>query len=47
MLKAFAYQQKEHAKAVQLTRELAWYKEEMFARFKVTDSFGSWWGQFS
>lgn len=43
-LKAFAYQQKEHARAVQLTRELDWYEEEMFARFKVSDSFGSWSG---
>lgn len=43
-LKAFAYQQQEHATAVQLTRELNWYEEEMFARFKVSDSFGSWSG---
>lgn len=43
-LKDFAYQQKEHAKAIQMTRELDWYKEEMFARFKVTNSVGSWTG---
>ena len=43
-LKKFAYQQKEHARAVQLTRELDWYEEEMFARFKVINSFGSWDG---
>ena len=30
---AFAYSSEEHRKAIQLTRELNWYKEELFARF--------------
>jgi heme-degrading monooxygenase HmoA len=38
----FAYQQKEHKKVVQKTREKDWYKEEMFVRFQVVDFFGSW-----
>ena len=34
-LHAFAYQGKEHAQAIKMTRELDWYKEELFARFQV------------
>lgn len=34
-LQAFAYQSKEHAQAINMTRELNWYKEELFARFQV------------
>jgi len=30
---AFAYQSEEHKKAIKLTKELDWYKEELFARF--------------
>lgn len=43
-LKEFAYQRKEHSKAIQMTKKYDWYKEEMFARFKIIDSFGSWSG---
>lgn len=32
-VKQFAYKSKEHATAVRMTRELKWYKEELFARF--------------
>ncbi len=32
-VKQFAYKSKEHAAAVRMTRELKWYKEELFARF--------------
>lgn len=32
-LNSFAYQGKEHIKAIQMTRKLDWYKEELFARF--------------
>jgi hypothetical protein len=39
-LYAFAYQGKEHAKAIKMTRELDWYKEELFARFQVYKQFG-------
>ncbi|MFT5168748.1 MAG: heme-degrading monooxygenase HmoA [Saprospiraceae bacterium] len=34
-LNQFAYQSKEHAQAIKMTRELDWYKEELFARFQV------------
>ena len=43
-VKAFAYHSKEHSKAIKLTRELGWYKEEMFVRFRPFRSVGSWYG---
>lgn len=33
----FAYRGKEHATAIKMTRELDWYKEELFARFQVIE----------
>ncbi|MFK7807648.1 MAG: DUF3291 domain-containing protein [Saprospiraceae bacterium] len=33
-LQQFAYKGKEHAKAIQMTRELDWYSEELFSRFQ-------------
>jgi len=42
-LKAFAYQSREHAKAIKMTRELDWYKEELFARFQVYKELGEDW----
>ncbi|MBR9921562.1 MAG: DUF3291 domain-containing protein [Bacteroidetes bacterium] len=33
-LKRFAYQSKGHQKAIRQTRELNWYKEELFSRFQ-------------
>ena len=44
-VKSFAYHSKEHAKAIALTRELDWYKEEMFARFSPYKSLGTWHGK--
>ncbi|MEQ8471073.1 MAG: spheroidene monooxygenase [Marinoscillum sp.] len=44
-LKAFAYQSKEHTKAIQMTRELNWYSEELFARFQPFASYGTWEGE--
>ena len=41
-LNRFAYQTREHARAIQLTRSLNWYKEEMFVRFKPYKSLGTW-----
>jgi len=41
-LKQFAYQSKEHQKAIRMTRKLDWYKEELFARFWVIKENGSW-----
>lgn len=40
----FAYQSKEHHKAIQKTRELDWYSEEMFTRFQVYKVRGAWPG---
>lgn len=36
-IKRFAYQSKEHSTAIKMTRELNWYKEELFARFKLLE----------
>jgi len=33
-LKEFAYKSHEHHRAIQMTRELNWYKEELFSRFQ-------------
>lgn len=44
-LKAYAYQNPAHMEAIKLTRELGWYKEEMFARFRPYKSDGTWNGQ--
>lgn len=43
-LKKFAYQTPGHQKAIQKTRALNWYKEELFSRFQPYKSFGSWTG---
>lgn len=44
-LKDFAYRSKEHQKAIRLTREKDWYSEELFSRFVVYQSAGSWNGK--
>lgn len=44
-LKKFAYQSKEHRQAIEMTRKLKWYKEELFARFIPYKSVGTWEGQ--
>ena len=36
-LHAFAYQSHEHMKAIQKTRTLDWYSEEMFSRFRLNE----------
>jgi len=36
-MKAFAYESSEHMKAIKMTRELGWYSEELFARFRVLE----------
>ncbi|MGD1959317.1 MAG: spheroidene monooxygenase [Fulvivirga sp.] len=38
----FAYSSEEHQKAIKFTRELGWYKEELFARFQPYKTKGSW-----
>ena len=40
----FAYHSKEHQKAIQKTRSLDWYKEELFSRFQPYKSIGTWNG---
>jgi heme-degrading monooxygenase HmoA len=40
-VKAFAYQSREHAEVIQKTRSENWYSEELFARFKPLESFGT------
>jgi hypothetical protein len=40
-MKAFAYQLKDHAEVVRLTRKEDWYSEEMFTRFVVVDVAGT------
>lgn len=44
-LKAFAYKSREHGKAVQMTRELEWYSEELFARFIPFKTIGNYRGE--
>lgn len=43
-LNSFAYQSKEHSKAIKLTRDLNWYSEELFARFQPYKTIGEWTG---
>lgn len=44
-IKQYAYQSKEHQEAIRKTREYDWYAEEMFVRFRVVNSQGSWKGE--
>jgi quinol monooxygenase YgiN len=44
-LKAFAYNSPEHRKAIEKTRKLGWYSEELFSRFQPYRSFGRWLGR--
>jgi heme-degrading monooxygenase HmoA len=44
-LNDFAYSSKEHREAINRTRQLKWYKEELFARFKPYKSVGTWKGK--
>ena len=44
-VKQFAYESKEHHVAIQKTRELDWYSEEMFSRFQPYRSEGTWEGE--
>lgn len=45
LMKKFAYQSSQHKRVVKRTREMNWYKEELFARFHPYASFGQWEGQ--
>ena len=41
-MKNFAYKNPHHAVVIKKTRELGWYSEELFARFQVLCTEGSW-----
>ena len=41
-LERAAYKQAEHQQAIDLTRKLNWYREELFARFKLYKAAGQW-----
>lgn len=45
LMKAYAYKSKHHREVIKKTRELGWYKEELFARFHPFASRGSWNGE--
>jgi heme-degrading monooxygenase HmoA len=40
-VKAFAYGSREHAEVIKKTRSEDWYSEELFARFKPIEAFGT------
>jgi hypothetical protein len=44
-LNAFAYQSSEHIGAIQRTRDLKWYREELFSRFQPYRTEGTWEGR--
>jgi hypothetical protein len=41
-MKAYAYGTKAHQEVIRKTRELGWYKEELFARFQPYKITGAW-----
>jgi heme-degrading monooxygenase HmoA len=43
-MKAYAYHNSDHLKAIKKTRQLNWYTEELFARFRPFKSSGTWHG---
>ncbi len=40
--KTYAYKNQAHAKAIKMTRQYDWYKEELFSRFQVEKVEGHW-----
>jgi hypothetical protein len=43
-MKAYAYNDPLHKEVIKLTREMGWYKEELFARFTPFRETGTWGG---
>ena len=41
-LEAYAYGSEEHRKAIAMTKKYDWYSEEMFSRFTVIKTVGTW-----
>ncbi|MEO1049226.1 MAG: DUF3291 domain-containing protein [Bacteroidota bacterium] len=44
-MKAYAYSEKHHKDVITRTRKYNWYNEELFARFVLLGSEGSWYGE--
>lgn len=44
--KQYAYKTPEHQKAIKMTRQYNWYKEELFSRFHVYATIGLWKDQY-
>jgi heme-degrading monooxygenase HmoA len=44
-VKKFAYESKEHRVAIEKTRRLEWYSEELFSRFQPYKEAGTWVGK--
>ncbi len=44
VMKTYAYKNQAHLEAIKKTRELNWYNEELFARFRPFKSTGTWNG---
>jgi heme-degrading monooxygenase HmoA len=44
-MKTYAYRNALHQEVIRKTRQQQWYKEELFARFKVLKSEGTWHGR--
>ena len=41
-IRDFAYRSPAHKRAIEATKEIGWYSEEMFARFAVLEESGDW-----
>ena len=44
VMKAFAYRMAEHQDVIRRTRQEKWYSEELFMRFRILRTWGSWHG---
>ncbi|MEO1205416.1 MAG: spheroidene monooxygenase [Pseudomonadota bacterium] len=44
-MNAFAYKDGHHARALKHAHESGWFKEELFARFRILDTEGTWQGE--
>ncbi|WP_240731702.1 hypothetical protein [Hymenobacter radiodurans] len=44
-MQQYAYRDEKHKEVIRLTRQEKWYGEELFARFRVLSSEGTWGGK--